>query len=275
MGDCFGWPRPVSASATEVIATSLLASAALAAVRRRFSDFSGGVGLVWARPAWSRARKGFLHWPNNFDFLCISEVGLVLENKAKVRWSFVITGKFAAKWALCKKENADFSCGAAETRRGSGFPIPNPFAGLGTGDLGLGTWDWGLGAGGWGLGTGDWGPEFPSPLVGEGQGEGVFSPLARRERARVRAVRSSLLPSSLVRWGRRGISTPARRRLLRESVSYPAGGVVTPRCREALFLHPRPAETGCRTKLTPADATSCPSSRPPAGRMSRTASTSR
>jgi hypothetical protein len=44
---------------------------------------------------------------------------LGLENKAKVRWSCVFTGKFAVKCALCKKEKADFSRGDAETQ-GSG-----------------------------------------------------------------------------------------------------------------------------------------------------------
>jgi hypothetical protein len=40
-------------------------------------------------------------------------VRLVPENKAKVRWRIVFTGKFAAKCALCKKEKADFSRGGA------------------------------------------------------------------------------------------------------------------------------------------------------------------
>ncbi len=74
------------------------------------------MGLVWSRLAWSRARKGFFHWPSNFDFLPISEVRLVLEIEGKVRWSFVFTGKFAAKCAPCKKRNADFSRGAAAER---------------------------------------------------------------------------------------------------------------------------------------------------------------
>ncbi len=74
------------------------------------------MGLVWSRPAWSPARKGFLAWLNNFDFLPISEVGLALENKGEGRGWLVITGKFAPKCALCKKENADFSRGGAESR---------------------------------------------------------------------------------------------------------------------------------------------------------------
>ena len=115
MGDCFRCPRPVSASATEVIATSLVAAAALAAVTQRFFDFFG----VWVLSGPGRPghrRKGFFAWPNNFDFLRISEVGLALENKGEVRGWLVITGKFAPKCALCKKENADFSRGGAESR---------------------------------------------------------------------------------------------------------------------------------------------------------------
>ena len=69
MGDCFGCPPPVSALATEVIAASPVAAAILFVALRRFFDLFGGVGLVWARPGWSLARKGFFVWPNNFDFL--------------------------------------------------------------------------------------------------------------------------------------------------------------------------------------------------------------
>ena len=117
MGDCFRCPRPVSASATEVIAASLVAAAALAVVRQRFFDFFGGVGLVFARAAWSPAARGFFAWPSKFDFLRIPEVRLVPENKGKVRWWFVFTGKFAAKCAPERKKRPNFSRGGAEARR--------------------------------------------------------------------------------------------------------------------------------------------------------------
>ena len=70
---------------------------------RRFFDFSGAWALSCVRLP-GHARKGFFFWPNNFDFLLILEMRLVLENKAKVRWSLVIVGKFAAKCRVRSEE---------------------------------------------------------------------------------------------------------------------------------------------------------------------------